>query len=359
MSNYQDLLEFPEKYHKITWNVRESNLVLTKNKLVDTIANFIKNKNLHEDSNLIVSLSGGVDSMVLTTLLLIVKYKFNYNFDIINTHINYGNREESDDEEEFVRKWCEENNMTFTSKRFGDFKRSNQDRKVYEEFTKNERYDFYKRVIDDYKANGIFLAHHKNDEQENVFTNLLHGRSLIDLSIMKENTVKHGVNIFRPLINYDKKCIYDFSWEFNIPYFKDTTPDWSNRGKLRRQVFPLLRSIYSLEPTLDKIAKESLELNQIIYQTLIKQFIKYSVVIDTTQRYIIINDLSEYRHMPETFWSYIFSSIFHKINLNMISNKSLKVLVYKINNDFNGKVPINKNMMCLLYRDNLKIEFKN
>jgi hypothetical protein len=34
--------------------------------------------------------------------------------------------------------------------------------------------------------------------------------------------------------------IFGFAHKYGIPYFKDTTPKWSTRGKLRNQLLPLL-----------------------------------------------------------------------------------------------------------------------
>ena len=47
-----------------------------------------------------------------------------------------------------------------------------------------------------------------------------------------------GVRIFRPLLEFNKDIIVEFAHTFGVPYFKDTTPQWSVRGKLRNQLMP-------------------------------------------------------------------------------------------------------------------------
>ena len=53
-----------------------------------------------------------------------------------------------------------------------------------------------------------------------------------------------GVTLFRPLLPLEKTFIFDYAHNFGVPYFKDTTPHWSTRGKLRNRLLPLLEEIY-------------------------------------------------------------------------------------------------------------------
>ena len=49
---------------------------------------------------------------------------------------------------------------------------------------------------------------------------------------MKAEEVQFGVRIVRPFLTAEKRDIYRLS-EIYIPYLKNTTPSWSNRGKFR------------------------------------------------------------------------------------------------------------------------------
>ena len=46
---------------------------------------------------------------------------------------------------------------------------------------------------------------------------------------------------------YPKVDIFAFAHGHGVPYFKDTTPDWSTRGKLRTKLLPLLEDMYVLQ----------------------------------------------------------------------------------------------------------------
>ena len=99
---------------------------------------FIKNCLNESENNCVVSLSGGVDSMVLISILILIKNinklkKHKLDFNIYAIHINYGNRFQ---EEQFLTEWCHENNVEIIVKKMNDYKRCNQDRSEYEEETK-------------------------------------------------------------------------------------------------------------------------------------------------------------------------------------------------------------------------------
>jgi tRNA(Ile)-lysidine synthase TilS/MesJ len=56
--------------------------------------------------------------------------------------------------------------------------------------------------------------------------------------------VTEGVPVWRPLLEHSKAEIFRFAHHYGVPYFRDTTPSWSTRGKLRNNLIPLLQEIY-------------------------------------------------------------------------------------------------------------------
>lgn len=61
------------------------------------------------------------------------------------------------------------------------------------------------------------------------------------LSGMREVGIVEGCLVWRPLLPWRKDAIYGFAHTFGVPYFKDSTPSWSTRYKLRRQLLPLIQ----------------------------------------------------------------------------------------------------------------------
>ena len=72
------------------------------------------NNLLKDNDTIVIGLSGGPDSMCLLDILLSLKKKLN----IICAHINHNIREESKDELEFVKKYCEDKNITIETTTF-------------------------------------------------------------------------------------------------------------------------------------------------------------------------------------------------------------------------------------------------
>ena len=61
---------------------------------------------------------------------------------------------------------------------------------------------------------------------------------------MKIKEQLQGSTIIRPFLNLTKDIIYSVSKELSIPYLKNTTPSWSNRGKFRESFYKATHDQY-------------------------------------------------------------------------------------------------------------------
>ena len=61
------------------------------------------------------------------------------------------------------------------------------------------------------------------------------------LNQAKKPAILAGVEIHRFKLEDE---LLKFANQYQIPYFLDTTPDWSCRGKMRRQIFPKCEDCY-------------------------------------------------------------------------------------------------------------------
>ena len=95
-----------------------------------------------EDNNAtmstLVSLSGGVDSMVISKILVILRDRvWNRSDNMLPSlqvhcvHIDYANRSESSEEANFVKRWCEKHDMKFHIRRIDEYTRGVTNRDVY------------------------------------------------------------------------------------------------------------------------------------------------------------------------------------------------------------------------------------
>lgn len=301
----------------------------------------------------VVSLSGGVDSMVLTVLLKLL------NRQVICIHINYNNRQESKEESTFLEEWCKYMNIEIILHEINNVHRDEIKRSDYESKTKNIRFKLYKDVLDKYKCSEILLGHHKDDIIENVFNNICRGRNILDLSVIKKTNKIMGVKICRPMLAVHKDRIYEFAHKYNIPYFKDTTPYWSLRGIYRNQVYPLLNKTYSnnLSKNLLNIANQSNEWNKLIEEKIIEPFMNKIIYINKTAEM----NIRDYHDSPICFWSSIFMRVFYQYSKSAPTQKSIKNFmnnIKDIKNTNNIFIQLSNSCKCTIKEDILTLTFK-
>lgn len=84
------------------------------------------------------------------------------------------------------------------------------------------------------------------------------------------------VHVWRPLLTHVKDTIYAFAHHYGVPYFKDSTPSWSTRGKLRNQLMPLLQEIYGAGclTNLSNLAQESDQTRDLVHANLYAPFLR-------------------------------------------------------------------------------------
>ena len=291
------------------------------NKLIEEIINYTVSI---PSEICVVSLSGGVDSMVLTVILRYLNRR------VICVHINYNNRKESTEEAKFLEEWCKYMNIELILHEINSLQRGEIKRTDYENKSKEIRFKLYKDVLKKYDCSEILLGHHKDDIIENVFNNICRGRNILDLSVIKKTNKILGVKISRPMISIHKDKIYEFAHNYDVPYFKDTTPYWSLRGIYRTQVYPLLNKTYSnnLSKNLFNVANQSDEWNKLIEEKILLPFMNDISYINNTVKINIKNHINS----PLCFWSNIFMRIFYKYGNSVPSQKSKKNFINKIKN---------------------------
>lgn len=342
-NNYSNILQKYDKLNSLSKNA--SNLL-----------------NLHIANNnsnsYCISLSGGVDSMVLLDILL------RQNKKVIAIHVNYNNRDESILEEQFLNEYCKSKNVTFICHSF-DFKRGSINRNIYESLTKKIKFGVYKSTLEKYNCDNILLAHHKDDIIENIFTNFCRGDNFLNLSVIKEYSKILDVNIYRPLLNFYKDDIYEYAHYYEIPYFLDTTPDWSVRGKFRRRILPeLFNTFPGLKSNLLGIANESIEWGSLIQTNFIDNYMKNISYNDNNENNenntssiilpIICNN-EDYSKYPMCFWQEIISRIFHKYSLSAPSRKSLNTFVECLKEKRSTKILLKYSTQIIIENKEIKI----
>ena len=167
-------------------------------------------KSLSKKAKYIVACSYGPDSMALLNMLIEEKYN------IVVAHVNYHKRDVSNFEEESLRKFCSNKNIEIevldTSGLICD--------KNFQEWARDIRYEFFKKVADKYNAQAVLVAHQQDDLIETFLMQKERGGIVKYWGIAEENTIK-GVKIIRPLLDHSKQDLLDYDVQNNVPYSID------------------------------------------------------------------------------------------------------------------------------------------
>lgn len=188
------------------------------------------------DEKLVLAVSGGVDSMVLTDLMQKAGAHF------VVAHCNFHLRgEESDGDEQFVRGYAEKNDLQCFVNHFDTEKYAVEEGVSIEMAARDLRYAWFEELRQQLGYDKIVLAHHADDQIETFFINLLRGAGLHGLKGMKPI---NGV-LIRPLLWASREQIRKYAVENQIVWREDHTNAETVylRNKIRNQLMPLMDEI--------------------------------------------------------------------------------------------------------------------
>lgn len=223
------------------------------------VAKAIKNVGI---SKIIVTISGGADSVALILSLSSVK-----DLEIIAAHCNFHLRgEESMRDQRFVENLCSSLGIKLFLKDFDVNAYLTKNPSLSVEMACRElRYDWFFKLMDSLGADRIATGHNADDNIETLFLNLLRGSGSSGLKGMLPDTGK----IIRPLLSIHRKELEEYLLQKDQPFIVDSSNLSSDfrRNYLRNEIIPLLRERW---PGLNKALDRSIELlraeNRVIEQ---------------------------------------------------------------------------------------------
>lgn len=241
-----------------------------------------------QKAKILIAVSGGLDSMVLLDLLS------KSNLDYAVAHCNFKLRsEESDQDENFVKSYCQENSIPGFFQKF-DTKKFAEDQKLSIQVAARKlRYEWFYELLATQNFDFLLTAHHLDDQLETFLINLSRGTGLDGLCGIPSQNDK----IIRPLLTFSKAEIETFAQENQLKWREDSSNSSYKyiRNKIRHQVVPILKELNpsfldSFENTLQNLdqAKSLVDdASRIIYR---------KVVQDVDSQKII--DLNELLQLP-------------------------------------------------------------
>ncbi len=283
---------------------KSSSISVIENKTLETLENDCQIKN---GDSLLLSVSGGSDSMAMLHILQSIKAKFNPPLDLNVVHFNHKLRSESDEEAVFVQEWCKHYNLNFYLCENSDDKLqksanfSNMTSNSIQLWSRKWRQEECERIVSSSSFSSssrpkIVTAHHFDDQIETILMRLLRGAHISNLEGMKACTKIPNIKqnkesdkcrrgrsscvYIKPFLNIKKKYLQEYLQSRSLSWYEDTSNiknDYT-RNQIRNKILPLLRSVSSIggmtesDAALDRrfehLSKQSQQVNALIKKEL-------------------------------------------------------------------------------------------
>ena len=253
------------------------------------VLNTIKEYKLIENGDrVIVGVSGGPDSISLLNVLNKIQKNKIINFEIIVVHINHQIRKEADSDEEYVKEYCEKNQIKCYTKRIDVIKYANNNKMGLEEAGRKLRYEFFDEIVKKEKANKIAIAHNKNDKAETIIMNIIRGSGISGLRGIEPIRDEKYI---RPIIDCERYEIEKYAEEnkLNPRIDKTNFENDCTRNKIRNIVLPYVKKEFNsnIVETLNRLSLVAAETDEYIKRQAIEEYNK--IKIEENVEKIVLN----------------------------------------------------------------------
>lgn len=205
--------------------------------LIDKFQEYVTREKLFTPKDkILLTVSGGVDSMVLMSLCV------NSGYTVGVAHCNFSLRgAESDEDEILVQEHARKYGIECYNRRFDTVGEMERTGESMEMAARRLRYTWFAELCEEHGYTVIAVAHHIDDSIETFFINLLRGTGLRGLTGIHQQVGR----VVRPLMFATRKEIVEYALHKHIPYREDSSNKTTKylRNKIRLGLTPRIREI--------------------------------------------------------------------------------------------------------------------
>jgi len=283
-----------------------------------------------QELSILLSFSGGVDSVVLGFLLLELKEE--YGFNLILAHFNHNSHFKSKKCENLCRSFAINHNIELYNRDIFINQKDN-----FESSAREKRYSELKTLADKTNSHLIFTAHHLDDQIETLYMKMLDNSDWISKIGIREKLDK----IRRPLLTLRKNEIKQIAIDKELSWIEDpTNNDLSFRRNLVRKL--LLPKAIKLNKKLENQLLEESENSKIKLNSYRLEFWeKRDYLISKNSERVITVDIDTIKTMSiEKLKIFIYwcSSNYFTIDVPKKSRKFWIELRYYLNTSQTGSI---------------------
>ena len=188
------------------------------------------------EKKLLVAISGGLDSVVLTHLIRQLQFSFSL------AHCNFNLRgAESEADEDFVLQLSEELEVEVFVESFNTENYAQEHKISIQMAARELRYSWFDELSNQLGFDYILTAHHADDNLETFLINLSRGTGLEGLTGIPQQNGR----LVRPLLPFSREEIESYAVENKLKWREDSSNASTKylRNKLRHDVIPKLKEI--------------------------------------------------------------------------------------------------------------------
>lgn len=235
----------------------------------------------YNPSHLVIGYSGGVDSSVLLNICK------DLDISIIAIYINHNIHSQSLEWQNHCHEVCKNLQIRFITHLLEKCPKGEN----FEAWASKQRMSFFQKIMKDLPSPLLLLGHHQDDQAETFLIQAIRGAGLAGLAgIPYYKKLQFGA-VLRPLLDYTKQDIEQFSIQNNISHiYDDSNEDTKYRRNLiRNKVIPILQRINpNISKTLSRSASICAQSNRVLDKLLADK-----LKIVSKENRIIISKLTE------------------------------------------------------------------
>lgn len=266
-----------------------------------------KHKLFNRGEKILVGFSGGADSTSLLLALWHLKSKYGYS--ILAAHVNYALRgEDSNLDEQFVRQFCFDRNISLVVKNINLTSGSN-----LENHAREVRFEYFNTLCKQYKIKKIVLGHNREDQAETLLFRLFRGSGYTGIKGISPITD----NIIHPLLSFSKLEITSYLESEEIKWCEDLSnkDNTHSRNKIRNQMIPWIKE--NLNPNVVTKLYEAAEIfsetDEILESLAARRFLKAKINFSKSEYTLSIKVLKKTKPVLRY---YVYKEAYTRVNGN-------------------------------------------
>lgn len=252
---------------------------------------YVKDKaRVPTSAKVLLGVSGGLDSMVMVDLF------HRAGFETGIAHCNFQLRGlESDEDEAFVKEMASQKKIRFYTQQFDTRREAEKHSISIQMAARKLRMEWFAHLCQNEGFTFFALAHHRDDEHETFFINLMRGTGIAGL----RGLLPRNGKLLHPLLFATRDEIKEYSRSRRVSYREDSSNKETNylRNKIRHQLLPVLEEIKPGSKQALTATIQSLKATETIYRHHLEAAWKQVSIFENELVKISIPKLLE---LPET-----------------------------------------------------------